>query len=60
MINKYFVFILKFFLILCYFFGNKQKAIFLFYIEIDNEIKRQNTTIIAYCSAFINKRRIIW
>ena len=53
-INRSSFFILTFWSLLCYFFGIKRWLFTAFYSQIDDQTKRQNSTIEAYLQAFIN------
>ncbi len=48
------VFTSKFWSSLCYFLGIKLKLLTAFYLQIDGQTERQNSTIKAYFWAFIN------
>ena len=52
--NKGFLFILKFYLLLCYFFGTKHRLFIAFYLQIDGQTKKQDSIMEAYLQAFIN------
>ena len=47
-IDKSLLFLLKFWLLLYYFFNFKQKFSITFYFQINSQIKRQNSIIKAY------------
>lgn len=47
------VFILKFWLLLCFFFGIKRYLFIYFYPQTDGQIERQNSSIKAYLRAFV-------
>ena len=53
-IDQKLLFTLKFWLLLCYFLGIKQKLSITFYLQMDGKTKRQNGTIKAYLLAFVN------
>ena len=53
-INRSFLFILKLWSLLCYFFGTKQQRSTTFYLQINGQTKWQNSIIKAYLRAFIN------
>ena len=59
-INKSLLFILKFRLLLCYFFEIKCRLFTVFYLQIDGQTKRQNSTIKTYLQAFINFKYNDW
>ena len=48
------IFISKFWSLLCYFFGIKQRLSTTFYPKTDGQTKRQNSTIEAYLQVFVN------
>ena len=48
------LFIFKFWLLLCYFLGIKQRLFTAFYLYINSQTKRQNSIIEAYFWSFIN------
>ncbi len=48
------VFISKFWCLLCYFLGVKQKLSIAFHLQTDGQTKRQNSIMEAYFRAFIN------
>ena len=50
-INKGLLFTSKLWSLLCYF---KQKLLIAFYLQIDGQIKRQNSIIVVYFQAFVN------
>ena len=52
--NQRLLFISKFWLLLCYLLGIKQKFSIAFYPQIDGQTKRQNNTIKAHLRVFIN------
>ena len=52
--NKNLFFRPKFLLLLCYLFGIKRWLFNAFHLQIDGQIKRQNSTIKVYLQAFIN------
>ena len=51
------VIILKFWLLLYYFFGIKRRLFTAFHPQIDGQTKRQNSTIEAYLRAFVNYKQ---
>ena len=53
-------FTLKFWLLLCYFLGIKQKLSIAFYLQTDGQTKRQNSIIEAYFRVFINFKQNNW
>ena len=52
--NRGFFFLLKFWLLLCYFLGIKQRFSTTFYPQTDDQTKRQNSIMEAYLRAFVN------
>ena len=48
------LFISKFWLSLCYFFGIKRRLSIILYPQTDGQTKRQNSTVEAYLRAFVN------
>ena len=50
----------KFWSLLCYFLGIKQKLSTAFYFQIDGQTKRQNSTIEAYLQTFVNFEQNDW
>ena len=52
--DKSFLFILKFWLLLCYFFDIKRWLFIAFYPQTDGQTKKQNSTIKPYLKALIN------
>ena len=54
MTDKGFLFTLKFWSSLCYFFGIKRWLFTVFHLQTDSQTKRQNSTIEAYLRAFVN------
>ena len=48
------LFISKFWFLLCYFFGIKQRLSTVFHLETDGQTKQQNSTMKAYLQAFVN------
>ena len=53
-INRGCLFTLKFWLLLCYFFGIKQRLYTTFQPQIDDQTERQNSIIEAYLWVFVN------
>ena len=53
-INQELFFISKFWLLLFYFLGNKQKLSITFQLQTNGQIKRQNSIIEVYFWAFVN------
>lgn len=47
--NQKLLFTLKFLSLHCYFFGIKQRLLFVFYLQVNNYIKCQNSVIEPYC-----------
>ena len=58
--NQKLLFILKFWSLLCYFLGIKQKLSTVFYLQIDSQTEKQNNTIKAYLWVFINFKQNDW
>ena len=58
--NRSLLFILKFRLLLCYFFGIKRQLCTAFYLQTDNQIKWHNSIIKAYLQVFINFEQNNW
>ena len=54
MTDKSLLFISKFWSLLCYFFGIKQRLSTVFHPQTDGQTKRQNSIIEAYLQAFVN------
>ena len=54
MSNSGLFFISKFWSLLCYFFGIKQRLSTAFHTQTNGQIKQQNSTIEAYLKAFVN------
>ena len=54
------VFTSKFWSSLCYFFGVKQKLSTAFHSQTDGQTKRQNSTMEAYLTAFVNFKQNDW
>ena len=54
------LFTLKFWSLLCYFLGIKQRLLTVFYPEINDQIKQQNSTIEAYLQVFVNLKQNEW
>ena len=54
------LFTTKFWSLLCYFFSIKQRLSTAFHLQMDDQTKRQNSTIKAYLRAFINFKRNDW
>ena len=50
----------KFWSLLCYFLGIKRKLSTAFYPQMDNQTKKQNSTIEAYLRAFVNFKQNDW
>ena len=50
----------KFWSLLCYFFGVKRRLSTAFYLQTNDQIKRQNSTIEAYLRAFVNFKQNDW
>ena len=44
----------KFWSLLCYFLGIKQKLLTAFYLQTDGQTERQNNTMEAYLQVFVN------
>ena len=52
--NRGLLFILKFWSLLCYFLGIKQRLSTAFHLQTEGQIKRQNRLMEAYFRAFVN------
>ena len=50
----------KFWSLLCYFLGIKRRLSTAFYLQIDGQTERQNSTIEAYLQAFVNFKQNDW
>ena len=50
----------KFWLLLCYFFGIKQRLFTAFHLQTDRQTKRQKSTMEAYLWAFVNFEQNDW
>ena len=59
-IDRGFLFNLKFELSLCYFFGIKRWLSTAFYLQTDSQTERQNSTIEAFLRAFVNFKQNDW
>ena len=59
-INRKSLFILKFWSLLCYFLGIKQRLSTAFHPQIDGQTKGQNSIIEAYFWAFVNFKQNNW
>ena len=58
--NRGFLFILKFWLSLCYFFSIKRWLSIAFHPQTDSQTKRQKSTMKAYLQVFINFKQNDW
>ena len=58
--NRGSVFISKFWLLLCYFFGVKRRLSTAFHPQTDGQTKRQNSTMEAYFRVFVNFEQNDW
>ena len=58
--NRRSFFTSKFWSLLCYFFGIKQKLLIAFHSQIDVQTERQNSTMEAYFRAFVNFEQNDW
>ena len=58
--NRGLLFTSKFWSLLCYFLGIKQKLSTAFHPQMDGQTKRQNSTIKAYLQAFVNFEQNNW
>ena len=58
--NRELLFTSKFWSLLCYFLGIKQKLFTAFYPQTDGQTKRQNSTMDAYFWAFVNFEQNDW
>ena len=58
--DKGLLFTLKFWLLLCYFLGIKQRLLTAFHPQTNGQTKRQNSTIEAYLRAFVNFEQNDW
>ena len=58
--NRGFLFILKFWLLLCYFFGIKWRLFTAFHPQTDGQTEWQNSTMKAYLQSFVNFEQNNW
>ena len=58
--NKGFFFTSKFWSLLYYFFSIKQKLFIAFYLQMNSQTEKQNSTIEAYLQVFINFKQNDW
>ena len=58
--NRRLLFTSKFWSLLCYFLGIKQKLSTTFHLQTDGHTKRQNSTMEAYLWAFVNFKQNDW
>ena len=58
--NRGSLFTSKFWLLLCYFLGIKQKLSTIFYPQTDSQIKKQNSIIKTYLQVFVNFEQNNW
>ena len=60
MSNRGLLFTSKFWLLLCYLLGIKQRLSTAFYPQIDGQTKRQNRTVEVYLQVFVNFKQNNW
>ena len=58
--NRGLLFTSKFWSLLCYFLGIKQRLSTAFHLQIDGQTERQNSTMKAYLRAFVNFEQNDW